>query len=49
MNKSRKEPPGYWQHRGRGYNYHLGYREGESRSPTPIKEKCFNITIKEGK
>lgn len=31
MYKSIKEPPGYWQHRGNGFNYHVGYSEGKTR------------------
>lgn len=29
MDKSKKEPPGYWQRRP-GYNWHTGYKDGKN-------------------
>lgn len=50
MDKSKKEPPGYWQHRGNGYNYHLGYNEGKVNvlpQLSGIKEIYIDRNIKE--
>ena len=49
MYKSRKEPPGYWQHRGNGFNYRLGYSEGKIHLSSGLKERSINIVIKDGR
>lgn len=51
MDKSKKEPPGYWQHRP-GFNYYLGYPDGKVYiiSPSPrIKEVSLDRNVKDGK
>lgn len=51
MDKSKKEPPGYWQRRP-GYNWHTGYKDGTaSQKVSPrsgIAKRYVDRVIKTG-
>lgn len=44
MGKSKKEPPGHWQHRP-GYNWLTGYKDGTASQKETLRNKS-GITMR---